>query len=512
MTTVLRDTRRAQRGRRGLKLRDGAGGGDVDLRNVTVTADDGVGDPVRDERGDDVVNVVARGAHGDVDAGTTGARSARSSNFRPASRPASARRARTSPPTRSSPTPRPATSILQPGTHAVDAGNDRRAARPAQPRRRAAPLGAAPATSAPPGGRPPVHRARPGRLGRRARSAAADPRRRTTRPRPRPRRPRTRPAADPPAARRRQARRRAPRRAGPCSSPAPEGFVPLSAGTTVPVGALVDTRRGTVLLQSARRYARRHADRHLPRRGVRRPPDHRAAPDDRARPRAAATSPPARPAHPAPRARPRRPRAEVVRRLWGGTAAARFRTRGRAAVGDGARHGWLTEDCCEGTRVTVSGAPSMCGRTAVATPGASAPAAPSSSAVASLAQSRSRRICSRSASRFARRSCASRSRRSRVVSCTRARGTSRGPAVVVERDHRQVGGVRVADVAGARVLGLDAHADLHRRAPRGVDRRAEGERPRRRGPARGTSCGPWPAVTTRPPECRTAASPAASSA
>ena len=45
----------------------------------------------------------------------------------------------------------------------------------------------------------------------------------------------------------------------------------------------------------------------------------------------------------------------------------------------------------------------------------------------------------------------------------------RRPALVVERDHRQVRGARVAALAGDRVLGLDPDADLHRGPPDRVD-------------------------------------------
>ena len=80
-------------------------------------------------------------------------------------------------------------------------------------------------------------------------------------------------------------------------------------------------------------------------------------------------------------------------------------------------------------------------------------------------------LSSRSASRLRRRVCASRSRRCSVGRLGDQRRDLDRPPVLVERDHRQVGGVRVAHDPVARLLGLHAHADLHRGPPRGVDRR-----------------------------------------
>src|SRR6476619_7123681 len=63
-----------------------------------------------------------------------------------------------------------------------------------------------------------------------------------------------------------------------------------------------------------------------------------------------------------------------------------------------------------------------------------------------------------------------------AVVLVRLRDELRDPhrtVVLVEGDHRQVGGAGVADPARAHVLRLDADADLERRPPRRVDRRAE---------------------------------------
>ena len=78
-------------------------------------------------------------------------------------------------------------------------------------------------------------------------------------------------------------------------------------------------------------------------------------------------------------------------------------------------------------------------------------------------------------------------------------------------DHRQVGGGRVLGLAGADVLGTHAHADLHRGAPGGVHAgRSVTSWPAWIG-VQERSSGPSAAVTTRMPEWRTAAMPAASS-
>src|SRR5581483_498562 len=53
------------------------------------------------------------------------------------------------------------------------------------------------------------------------------------------------------------------------------------------------------------------------------------------------------------------------------------------------------------------------------------------------------------------------------------RGHGRGLAVLVQRNHGQIGRVGVPDLACPRVLRLHAHPDLHRGAPGGVDRGAE---------------------------------------
>ena len=63
----------------------------------------------------------------------------------------------------------------------------------------------------------------------------------------------------------------------------------------------------------------------------------------------------------------------------------------------------------------------------------------------------------------------------------------RGPAIVVERDHRQVGGRGRGGLARADVLRLDAHAHLHRGLPRRVDGRLSVSRCRHT-PGAGTSC------------------------
>ena len=83
--------------------------------------------------------------------------------------------------------------------------------------------------------------------------------------------------------------------------------------------------------------------------------------------------------------------------------------------------------------------------------------------------------------------------------------------LLVERDHRQVGGGRVRDLAGAHVLGLDPHAHLHRAAPGGVHGRLDREQVARRSTGCRNVIRSIAAVTTRRPEWRTAAIPATSS-
>ena len=48
------------------------------------------------------------------------------------------------------------------------------------------------------------------------------------------------------------------------------------------------------------------------------------------------------------------------------------------------------------------------------------------------------------------------------------------PAIVVDGNHGEITGIRVAALAAADVFGLDADANFHRRAPGKIDRGAEG--------------------------------------
>ncbi len=77
-----------------------------------------------------------------------------------------------------------------------------------------------------------------------------------------------------------------------------------------------------------------------------------------------------------------------------------------------------------------------------------------------------RPAASRSASRLSRRTWASRARRRSSSVSGSIAGHLGGAALVVQGDHRDVGGGGVLDRAGAHVLLLDAHADLHRASAR----------------------------------------------
>lgn len=135
-------------------------------------------------------------------------------------------------------------------------------------------------------------------------------------------------------------------------APGDSAFSVLTAGGQVPVGAVVDARRGAVALTSAaddrgrtqtgtfsggmfairQRAGARPVTELILRGGDFRRCGRRASP--RAVARAAA-----------------RPR--VVRKLWGRDRGGRFRTRGRHAAATVRGTVWLTEDRCDGTRVLV---------------------------------------------------------------------------------------------------------------------------------------------------------------
>ena len=125
--------------------------------------------------------------------------------------------------------------------------------------------------------------------------------------------------------------------------------VALTDAASVPVGSILDARKGTVTLQR-RAARRRQPERHLPRRPLRGPPARRRPRHDRARAarpaadlhRAAAPAPPA--------ASGRRP----PRVLWGRDDHGRFRTRGSNSVATVRGTAWYVEDRCDGTLTRVS--------------------------------------------------------------------------------------------------------------------------------------------------------------
>jgi len=135
--------------------------------------------------------------------------------------------------------------------------------------------------------------------------------------------------------------------------PGGRAFAPLGIADDLPVGTLVDARRGTVRLSTAlpaghqtgafrgglfevrqSRSARGLTD--LVLRGG----DFASCPRRRARTvaRSAAV----------------RRRGKAVRRLWGRDRGGRFRTRGRSSVATVRGTAWLTEDRCDGTLTTVT--------------------------------------------------------------------------------------------------------------------------------------------------------------
>ncbi|MEY2532381.1 MAG: hypothetical protein QOF29_291 [bacterium] len=134
--------------------------------------------------------------------------------------------------------------------------------------------------------------------------------------------------------------------------PGASGFAALSAGSSVPVGAVVDARGGTIELTTALAGGRVQAGRFggtvfqvtqaAAGRGmtdlVLRGGDFGACPHRGAHGRAAGAD------------RRRRP----VRRLWGEDAGGRFRTRGRNSVAVVRGTKWVTTETCAGTRTTVT--------------------------------------------------------------------------------------------------------------------------------------------------------------
>jgi hypothetical protein len=346
VTTVLRDSVVRTRTGDGLKLRDGSGGGDVALRNVTAVAYEGTAIRCETSVGlTTLVNVLARGGDGDVHAAANGARCDVShSNLRPGQSPGVGVVA-----TNQASDPLfvdAATGDLhvQPGSKAVDAGTTDALLGPRDPDGAPRLLGAAPDIGAyeqaglpstgpvpvVPGGEP---------------TPPAPPAEPPAAPSPGP------PTVVLPAPVPGKTVVARPAR-GTVLVKGPDGWSALTGGATVPLGALVDTRRGAVVIQSASDTAGATQAgtfsggtfrvRQTP---GRRPVtvlalaggDFSSCPPARSRTATAAS----------------RRRSKVVRKLWGRDGGGRFRTRGRSSSATVRGTVWLTEDRCDGTRVVV---------------------------------------------------------------------------------------------------------------------------------------------------------------
>jgi hypothetical protein len=135
--------------------------------------------------------------------------------------------------------------------------------------------------------------------------------------------------------------------------PGEKRYTPLTAGASIRVGSLVDTRRGTVELRSARNAAGRTQKSRFW--GaifqVRQRRDTRGMTDLVLRGGRFSRSPSARASIAALPRDGRRYR--VVRRLWGRDRHARFRTHGRDSVATVRGTVWGTIDRCDGTRTKV---------------------------------------------------------------------------------------------------------------------------------------------------------------
>lgn len=344
-----------------LKLRDGSSGGDVAIRNVTAYAVVGSGIGVRCETTvgrSTIVNSIIRGASADVDASRSGAAdgdgegacSATHSHLRTGASPGLSAGAGIS---GAAPLLRdPAAGDFRPlpGSPTIDAGSSDPLLGPADPDGHRRTLGAAPdtgafeyappaaGTQAPPGDgvaaapEPPPTAADP---------SAAGPTELPPLP----------PGVDPPVLGRSVVL--APRRGTVLvRPPGARRYVRLGAVGDLPLGTIIDARRGAVRLSTALDAGHQTATFHGGRFEVRQPRSGRGLTDlvlrggdfSRCRTRAAA---------PLARAAAKR-RAKAIRRLWGRDRGGRFRTRGRTSVATVRGTAWLTEDRCEGTLTRVT--------------------------------------------------------------------------------------------------------------------------------------------------------------
>jgi hypothetical protein len=132
-------------------------------------------------------------------------------------------------------------------------------------------------------------------------------------------------------------------------APGQSGFTELSGTDSIPVGALVDTRAGTVALQTATANGPQTASLHGALFEVRQAASDKGMTELRLR--GAELSCGSAPRASAAAAQRRRP---TVRRLWAHDEGGRFRTRGRNSVATVRGTSWVTTETCAGTRTTVT--------------------------------------------------------------------------------------------------------------------------------------------------------------
>jgi hypothetical protein len=134
--------------------------------------------------------------------------------------------------------------------------------------------------------------------------------------------------------------------------PGAPAFTPLGTASTVPVGAVVNTRQGAVRLTSALPGGATQAGEfHGGLFEVRQSRSARGATELRLRGGNFANCPRRGVRAGAAAAKRRKP---PVRRLWGRDDGGRFLTRGRNSVATVRGTRWITTDTCAGTRTTVT--------------------------------------------------------------------------------------------------------------------------------------------------------------
>jgi len=140
-------------------------------------------------------------------------------------------------------------------------------------------------------------------------------------------------------------------------APGATGFTTLAAGAAIPVGAVLDTRRGTVALTTALDGGRTQtATFHSGVFEVRQSKTAHGLTDIFLRGPALRCGPTRATARAAAVAKRKPPK----RQLWGRDKGGRFRTHGKNSVATVRGTAWVTTDTCAGTRTTVrSGAVSV---------------------------------------------------------------------------------------------------------------------------------------------------------